>query len=815
MLIDMTRCIGCDACTVACKQENGTPADVFFARVLNIESGHYPNVKRMYLPILCNHCDDAPCLKSCPNKAIVRRQDGIVLIDQDRCRGTGACVSACPYGNIYLNKKDEWYLDQDEPYEKDFVKPRLEENVARKCTYCAHRVDEGLDPACVVACPTDARIFGDIEDPESKISKYIVEQEEQTGREPFYLLPEAGTKPAGMYLGPMARQESHTGGNRASSEGTEPISHTSRLPEERRQGQSRDARAFLNRKMTLLRIATAVMALMVACFATAQSQMEPAALKIYTDSACSNCHGDHGQGDYGPAINVSKMSQDDFMKIVRKGVGDDMPETSAEEMSDADVIALYKAFKGAGTKVEKPTETPTEKPTEKPAEQANVQATPMEPNALKAYKKSPCSGCHGDQGQGGYGPAIDTSKLSEAAFMKIVRKGVGNMPETASDELSDEDALAIYQTFHKGPLQVEKPEPMEPATAGDAYTLSTCTGCHGVTGNGGIGPPLAGIALTEDQFLSTVRSGKGMMPGTPASVLPDETVKQIYKEFSAKKVNEDEVPISFKVGRFLSTQNVGRLFLFIFIIAAIFGFNNLFYWLRAAGLKQLRPYIAKFGRVRAAGVVVKALIVEGLGVASLFRKDKFRWAMHGLLIYGFFGLMAADIWMQIVNPARSDMSMVSGPKLLAVIAGVSVFLGLCYVLYRYKKDEYIDNGMTLGKDFLFVNLLFHTIISGFLTVAINKSGANDWLMTVYIYHLASISLLILTAPFTRFMHVWVAPSMVAMTRLVEEITASGVDIGFEREPSPGRHHKSQRIAAQIVSMFDPEANDEVKVRYYP
>lgn len=211
MLIDLTRCIGCDACTLACKQENGTPVDTFFARVINVEVGEYPNVKRLYIPVLCNHCEDAPCLKSCPNKAIFRRADGIVLVDQDRCRGTGACVSACPYGNIILNRaEDEWYLTEDEPYERDFVKPRLNAGVARKCTYCAHRVDDGLDPACVVACPTHARIFGDLEDPESEVSTYIVAQEQDTGRKPFHLLPQAGTQPAGCYLGPMAKQDPST-----------------------------------------------------------------------------------------------------------------------------------------------------------------------------------------------------------------------------------------------------------------------------------------------------------------------------------------------------------------------------------------------------------------------------------------------------------------------------------------------------------------------------------------------------------------------------------------------------------------------------
>src|SRR5512140_839163 len=186
MLVDLTRCIGCDACTVACKQENGTPMDTFFARVLNVEVGTYPSVERLYVPVRCNHSDDAPCPKGCPNKAIVRRPDGIVLVDQDRCRGTGACVSACPYGNIILSDADKWYL-KAEPYEEEFVKPRLKPQVARKCTYCAHRVDDGLDPACVVACPTTARIFGDLDDPDSVISVYVKDEAKKTKRKPIHL----------------------------------------------------------------------------------------------------------------------------------------------------------------------------------------------------------------------------------------------------------------------------------------------------------------------------------------------------------------------------------------------------------------------------------------------------------------------------------------------------------------------------------------------------------------------------------------------------------------------------------------------------
>lgn len=202
MLIDLERCIGCDTCTIACKQENGTPADVFFARVVNMEIGEFPNVKRAYLPVLCNQCADAPCLKACPNKAIFRRTDGIVLVDQDRCKGTGACASACPYGNIFLENEDKWYLEENSPYE-EHTKARFQPGKARKCTYCAHRLDQGLEPACVVACPAEARIFGDLDDPQSKVSLHLKTQAEKTARQPFRLMEELDTDPATRYLKPL------------------------------------------------------------------------------------------------------------------------------------------------------------------------------------------------------------------------------------------------------------------------------------------------------------------------------------------------------------------------------------------------------------------------------------------------------------------------------------------------------------------------------------------------------------------------------------------------------------------------------------
>ena len=212
LLVDLQRCIGCDTCTLACKQENGTPKDFFFARVLNMETGEFPQVKRSYLPVLCNHCADAPCVRACPNKSIFRRPDGIVLIDQERCNGTGACVSACPYGNIYLNAEEQWYFPDASPHEH-YAKSRLENGKSKKCTYCAHRIDQALEPACVVSCPAGARIFGDLDDPNSKVAQHLLVQKEQTRREPFQLLAELGTDPSTRYLRPLSQMHSGGRGN--------------------------------------------------------------------------------------------------------------------------------------------------------------------------------------------------------------------------------------------------------------------------------------------------------------------------------------------------------------------------------------------------------------------------------------------------------------------------------------------------------------------------------------------------------------------------------------------------------------------------
>lgn len=611
MLIDLTRCIGCDACTVACKQENGLPADVFFARVLNLEAGTFPEAKRLYLPVLCNHCEDPVCLKACPNKAIFKREDGIVLIDEDQCKGTGACVSACPYGNIILKPKDKWYLPEDEPYETEHVKKRLKPAVARKCTLCAHRVDDGLEPACVVACPTHARIFGDLDEWESEISVYIREQEEKTGRSPFHLLPEAGTKPTMSYLGPMAAQK------------TSPLEDMPPPP--------RKKSGLLQRVARMFGIATAVLCLVGAAHATEA-------------------------------------------KTVGKTSGWETPEV---------------------------------------------------------------------------------------------------------------------------------------------WSNSSCAGCHGATAMGGLGPPLAGIQMPEKDFHDIVRKGRGMMPAIPASETSDAEVQGIYDFARSIQLDVTQIPFAYKIGAYLTPHRVGMTFAVITLISLLLVLKVLAHWLRNAGLPELLPAVKRFGFVRSTGVVLKSLVLDSLFVGSLWRANKHRWAMHAFLIYGFLALGLADILLSIFNPMRGGLPLTHPIKLLANGGGVAVLLGIAYVRYRYSKDDYIDNGVTIGRDYLFLNLLTWTILTGFLVEVLKSSGQALYVQPAYMIHLGFVAVLFVTAPYTRFNHTFLVPAMVAMTRLTNALAVNGCHPGFAAEPAPGRDHKSQRMAEGLMRTLDPDSHDKVRIRYFP
>ena len=190
MVMDLDKCIGCHACTVACKSENGVAIGGSRTRVLEQEHGTYPETSRFFLPLMCNHCEDAPCIAACPNGAIVRKDNGLVDIDKEKCQGLQQCIPACPYGAIYINPDQE-----PDEFAADY--PARTVFKADKCNFCEERLAEGLEPSCSNTCPTDARIFGDLADPNSKVAK-LVNGEKLTG-----LLLEEGTKPQVYYKGGM------------------------------------------------------------------------------------------------------------------------------------------------------------------------------------------------------------------------------------------------------------------------------------------------------------------------------------------------------------------------------------------------------------------------------------------------------------------------------------------------------------------------------------------------------------------------------------------------------------------------------------
>ncbi len=173
-VIDQDVCIGCHACTVACKTEHEVPLGVNRTWVKYIEKGAWPDTRRFFSVLRCNHCTDAPCVAICPTTALFKRDDGIVDFDTDLCIGCKSCMQACPYDALYIDPM---------------------ENTAQKCNYCAHRVDVGLEPACVIVCPEQAIIAGDIDDPTTQIAQ-MVATEKLTVR-----APEQGTGPNVFYKG--------------------------------------------------------------------------------------------------------------------------------------------------------------------------------------------------------------------------------------------------------------------------------------------------------------------------------------------------------------------------------------------------------------------------------------------------------------------------------------------------------------------------------------------------------------------------------------------------------------------------------------
>ena len=168
------RCIGCHACTIACKAEHEIPIGVNRCWVKTVEKGTFPDTRRFFFPVLCNQCDEAPCARICPTNALFKRRDGIVDLHGDSCIGCRACMVACPYDQLFIDPNT---------------------HTAEKCNFCANRIENELLPACVSVCPTECRIFGDLDDPTSEVAR-IAQLEAVAVRK-----PEKGTIPKVFYIG--------------------------------------------------------------------------------------------------------------------------------------------------------------------------------------------------------------------------------------------------------------------------------------------------------------------------------------------------------------------------------------------------------------------------------------------------------------------------------------------------------------------------------------------------------------------------------------------------------------------------------------
>ena len=152
MVIDETKCVGCHACRVACHNQNHLADQEAYNHLEEREYGTFPNYTREFLPVQCQHCDDAPCVRVCPTAANYKRKDGLVLIHEGRCIGCKYCVVACPYQARVFNE---------------------EKGIPGKCRLCDVRIQKGVLPACVLACPSGARYFGDLDDPNSEVSRLV------------------------------------------------------------------------------------------------------------------------------------------------------------------------------------------------------------------------------------------------------------------------------------------------------------------------------------------------------------------------------------------------------------------------------------------------------------------------------------------------------------------------------------------------------------------------------------------------------------------------------------------------------------------
>jgi len=200
LLVDLRKCVGCTSCQVSCKMENSVPLGGFRSKVSIADVGGFPAARRHFLPKMCNHCDNPPCVEPCPVEgATYKRKDGTVVVDRNKCIGCGRCIDACPYGARYFQPHVP-VTNNPKKYaqvvEEVRGKKASDLRVVDKCDFCHHRVEMGLEPACVRNCVGKARFFGNIKDPRSEISRLLA------SNRTVVWSPDYGTVPSVFFIAP-------------------------------------------------------------------------------------------------------------------------------------------------------------------------------------------------------------------------------------------------------------------------------------------------------------------------------------------------------------------------------------------------------------------------------------------------------------------------------------------------------------------------------------------------------------------------------------------------------------------------------------
>lgn len=196
MLIDLKRCVGCNACAIACSRTNKTPSNHFRTYVETVEEGAYPRTRLSLVPHICMHCANPACVDVCPTKASFKDENGIVRVDDSRCIGCQYCVMACPYDARYIDISEPGYFPESSEEPSSFEQELLGgggQGYIDKCVFCHDRLQDGLLPACVETCPANARIFGDLDDSESEVSRLIATSGANT------IMSELGLEPSVFY----------------------------------------------------------------------------------------------------------------------------------------------------------------------------------------------------------------------------------------------------------------------------------------------------------------------------------------------------------------------------------------------------------------------------------------------------------------------------------------------------------------------------------------------------------------------------------------------------------------------------------------